>query len=69
MPVVVVFGERESDEALAVRTRGEGQSTQSLEELLADLADVATARRPSSAPDTASHRPVRCTLLRLAPAK
>ena len=37
MPVVVVFGERESEDALAVRTRGAGQSTRSLEELLADL--------------------------------
>ena len=37
IPVVVVFGERESEAALAVRTRGEGQSTRSLEELLADL--------------------------------
>ena len=38
IPVVVVFGERESEDALAVRTRGEGQSTRSLDELLADLA-------------------------------
>ena len=38
VPVVVVFGERESEAALAVRTRGEGQSTRSLEELLAELA-------------------------------
>ena len=38
IPVVVVFGERESEASLAVRTRGEGQSTRSLEELLADLA-------------------------------
>ena len=38
IPVVVVFGERESEAALAVRTRGEGQSTRSLDELLADLA-------------------------------
>jgi hypothetical protein len=41
-----VFGERESDAALAVRTRGEGQSTRSLAELLADLA---LAVAPSSA--------------------
>ena len=46
IPVVVVFGERESEAALAVRTRGEGQSTRSLEELLADLAS-AVARPPS----------------------
>ncbi len=45
IPVVVVFGERESEAALAVRTRGEGQSTRSLEELLADLsAAVAPSR-------------------------
>ena len=37
---VVVFGERESDDALAVRTRGEGQSTRSLDELLAELAEL-----------------------------
>jgi threonyl-tRNA synthetase len=37
IPVVVVWGDRESDEALAVRHRGDGQSTQSLEALLADL--------------------------------
>ena len=37
VPVVVVFGERESEAALAVRTRGEGQATRSLEELLATL--------------------------------
>ncbi len=37
IPVVVVFGERESEAALAVRTRGEGQSTKSLVELVAEL--------------------------------
>ena len=40
IPVVVVFGERESEAALAVRTRGEGQSTRSLDELLGDLAQA-----------------------------
>ena len=45
VPVVVVFGERESEAALAVRTRGEGQSTRSLEELLADLALRLRVRR------------------------
>ncbi len=40
IPVVVVFGERESEATLAVRTRGEGQSTRSLDELLADLAEA-----------------------------
>jgi threonyl-tRNA synthetase len=43
VPYVVVYGDRESDAALAVRRRGEGQSTRSLEELLADFgAEVAT---------------------------
>jgi len=37
VPIVVVFGERESEAELAVRTRGEGQSTRSLDELLAEL--------------------------------
>ena len=34
MPFVVVYGDRESDDALAVRERGGGQSTLSLDELL-----------------------------------
>jgi threonyl-tRNA synthetase len=43
VPYVVVYGDRESDSALAVRTRGGGQSTQSLDELVAELrAAVAT---------------------------
>ena len=51
VPVVVVFGERESEDALAVRTRGAGQSTRSLEELLADLErDVATPGPAGDAP-------------------
>ncbi len=45
IPVVVVFGDRESEAALAVRTRGEGQSTRSLDELLADLADAVAPSR------------------------
>ena len=44
IPVVVVFGERESEAALAIRTRGAGQSTRSLDELLADLSDADAAR-------------------------
>jgi len=43
IPVAVVFGERESEASLAVRTRGEGQSTQSLEELLAQLGSARSA--------------------------
>ncbi len=43
VPYVVVYGDRESDSSLAVRTRGGGQSTQSLDELVAELrAAVAT---------------------------
>ena len=37
IPRVVVYGDRESPEALAVRERGGGQSTKSLGELLAEL--------------------------------
>ncbi|MBI4172043.1 MAG: threonine--tRNA ligase [Actinobacteria bacterium] len=43
VPYVVVYGDRESDSSLAVRKRGGGQSTQSLDELVAELrAAVAT---------------------------
>jgi threonyl-tRNA synthetase len=43
IPYVVVYGDRESDESLAVRERGGGQSTKSLPELVAELrAIVAT---------------------------
>ncbi len=45
IPVVVVYGERESEAALAVRTRGEGQSTRSLAELLEDLAAAVAPSR------------------------
>jgi threonyl-tRNA synthetase len=38
IPYVIVWGDRESDDALAVRHRGEGQSTLSLDELLAAFA-------------------------------
>jgi threonyl-tRNA synthetase len=38
IPYVVVYGDRESDDALAVRERGGGQSTKSLEELRGELA-------------------------------
>jgi threonyl-tRNA synthetase len=34
VPYVIVYGDRESDDALAVRERGGGQSTRSLSELL-----------------------------------
>jgi len=43
IPYVIVYGDRESDESLAVRERGGGQSTQTLDEFLAALhAQVAT---------------------------
>jgi threonyl-tRNA synthetase len=37
IPYVVVYGDRESDESLAVRERGGGQSTRSLDDLVAEL--------------------------------
>jgi threonyl-tRNA synthetase len=40
IPFVVVYGDRESDDALAVRVRGEGQETFSLDELLARFGEL-----------------------------
>jgi threonyl-tRNA synthetase len=40
VPKVIVYGDRESEDALAVRDRGGEQSTVSLENLLADLATL-----------------------------
>ena len=37
VPKVIVYGDRESEDALAVRERGSGQSTRSLEEFLKEL--------------------------------
>jgi threonyl-tRNA synthetase len=42
IPYVVVYGDKESDEALAVRKRGGEQSTLSLEALRAEISEVAT---------------------------
>jgi threonyl-tRNA synthetase len=42
IPYVIVYGDKESDESLAVRRRGGEQSTLSLEALRADLSRVAT---------------------------
>jgi threonyl-tRNA synthetase len=42
IPYVVVYGDKESDDALAVRKRGGEQSTLSLEALRAEMAQVAT---------------------------
>ena len=41
VPYVVVWGDKESEDSLAVRERGGEQSTESLDELLAELRDVA----------------------------
>ncbi len=41
IPYVIVWGDKESEEALAVRERGGEQSTKSLDELLAELRDAA----------------------------
>jgi threonyl-tRNA synthetase len=40
IPVTIVYGDRESDESLAVRERGGEQSTLSLENLLVRLATL-----------------------------
>ena len=40
IPFVIVFGDKESDEALAVRERGGEQSTKSLDEFRAQLANL-----------------------------
>jgi threonyl-tRNA synthetase len=42
VPYTVVYGDRESDEALAVRERGGGQSTKSLSELAEELARLSS---------------------------
>jgi threonyl-tRNA synthetase len=42
IPYVVVWGDKESENAIAVRTHGGGQSTKSLDELLAELREAAT---------------------------
>jgi threonyl-tRNA synthetase len=42
VPYVVVYGDKESDEALAVRKRGGEQSTLSLEELRGEISEVAS---------------------------
>ena len=46
VPFVVVYGDRESDDALAVRERGGGQSTSSLEELIARFRGLAAQADP-----------------------
>jgi len=47
LPFVVVYGDRESDDALAVRERGGGQSTRSLAELLEQFRGLAAQSDPS----------------------
>jgi threonyl-tRNA synthetase len=46
LPFVLVYGDRESDEALAVRGRGGEQSTRSLEQLLEDFRALAAEADP-----------------------
>ncbi len=40
LPIVIVFGDKESDDSLAVREHGGEQSTKSLDELRSDLATL-----------------------------
>jgi threonyl-tRNA synthetase len=47
VPFTIVYGDRESDAALAVREHGGEQSTLSLEELLARFAELASEADPS----------------------
>ena len=42
IPYVIVYGDKESDESLAVRKRGGEQSTLSLDRLRAEISEVAT---------------------------
>jgi threonyl-tRNA synthetase len=42
IPYVVVWGDKESEDSLAVRERGGEQSTKSLDEFRAELADAAS---------------------------
>ena len=42
IPYVIVYGDKESDESLAVRKHGGEQSTLSLEALRAEISEVAT---------------------------
>ena len=46
IPFVVVYGDRESDDSLAVRERGAGQLTQSVDELLAAFSALAAEADP-----------------------
>ena len=48
VPFVVVYGDRESEESLAVRERGGGQTTRTLDELLATFRDLVAEADPSS---------------------
>jgi threonyl-tRNA synthetase len=48
VPYVLVWGDKESDEAIAVRVRGEGQETTSLDRLLARFAELAAVAAPVS---------------------
>jgi len=48
VPFTIVYGDRESDRALAVREHGGEQSTSSLEDLLARFAELGAEADPSS---------------------
>ena len=48
VPFVVVYGDRESEGSLAVRERGGGQTTRTLDELLATFRDLVAEADPSS---------------------
>ncbi|MEX2614299.1 MAG: threonine--tRNA ligase, partial [Gaiellaceae bacterium] len=48
IPYVVVYGDRESDDALAVRERGGGQSTRSVDELLESFGELTAVPARSS---------------------
>jgi len=47
VPFVVVYGDRESEDALAVRERGGEQSTRPLDELLARFRDLRAESDPA----------------------
>jgi threonyl-tRNA synthetase len=48
IPFVVVYGDRESEDALAVRERGGGQSMRSLDELLQNFRDLVAEPDPGA---------------------
>ena len=61
VPFVIVYGDRESDDALAVRERGGGQATLSLDELLDRFRALRLDSGDSSRPDALPSRGIRAT--------